>query len=263
MQTAEDEPVLLERSGQVLTVTINRPNARNALRVADKRHITGILEDAAAGNARCIVLTGAGGHAFCAGSDLKEMSEMDTAGFLAMQQVEADMYNAIMRSPLPVIAAVHGWALGTGCVLAAASDLVVADPGANFGQPEILNGAPTPIHGALLPRIVGLNRARWLVLTGRTITAATAQQWGLVSQVSAPGAALTEAQALAATLVEDVHPGSMALQKRIVDSWVRQSFDAAVDGSMFIAATAYGSGWPQSAAVRMRGRKLRNTGEEK
>ncbi|GAA3734687.1 hypothetical protein GCM10022239_08500 [Leifsonia bigeumensis] len=261
MSNDVETPVLLNLSGHVLTVTINRPAARNALRVADKRRIADILDEAAAGDARCVVLTGAGDQAFCAGSDLKEMSKMDTAGFLAMERVEAQMYDAIMRNPLPVIAAVHGWALGTGCVLAAASDLVVADPGANFGQPEILNGAPTPIHGALLPRIVGLNRARWLVLTGRTITAATALDWGLVSEVSPPGAALDVAQTLAASLVEDVHPGSMALQKQIVDGWVRHSFGAAVDGSMFIAATAYGSGWPQSAAARMRGRRLRRTGE--
>src|SRR5690606_35289504 len=103
-----------------------------------------------------------GEHAFCAGSDLKEMAAMDAAGFLAMQEVEAAMYDAILRSPVIVIAAVHGWALGTGCVLAAACDVVIADPRARFGQPEILNGAPTPIHGALLPHIVGLNRARWM-----------------------------------------------------------------------------------------------------
>lgn len=256
--TSSDDPITVTTTGQVLTVTINRPGAMNALRVRDKLEITSILE-AAADGARCIVLTGDGQRAFCAGSDLKEMAAMDAADFLVMQDAEADMYNAIMRSPVPVIAAVEGWALGTGCVLTAACDLVVAGSAAKFGQPEILNGAPTPIHGALLPRIIGLNRARWLVLTGRTITASTAREWGMVHEIAAEGGALATARELAAELVDHVHPTSMALQKRIVDSWVRQPFDASVEGSKFIAASAYGSGWPQSADARMRDRQLRGT----
>lgn len=259
--TSSDDPIHVATSGQVLTVTINRPGAMNALRVQDKLQITSLLR-AAADEVRCVVLTGGGEKAFCAGSDLKEMAAMDTADFLVMQDVEADMYNAIMRSPLPVIAAVEGWALGTGCVLTAACDLVVAGRTARFGQPEILNGAPTPIHGALLPRIIGLNRARWLVLTGRTITASTAWEWGMVHELVADGGAQAGAEALAAEVVDSVHPTSMALQKRIVDSWVRQPFDAAVEGSKFIAASAYGSGWPQSADTRMRDRQLRETDGE-
>jgi enoyl-CoA hydratase/carnithine racemase len=252
----DDSAVLAEVADGVLTITVNRPQARNALRVEDKRRITGLMSRARGPEVRCVLLTGAGEKAFCAGSDLKEMSAMDGASFLEMQEAESAMYDAIMRCPMPLFAAVRGWALGTGCVLTAVCDLVFADPAAKFGQPEILNGAPTPIHGALLPRVIGLSRARWLVLTGRTIDATTAERWGLVNQVSAPGAVLATARELAVELARTVHPSSMALQKRIIDSWVRYPFDAAVMSSMYVAASAYGSGWPQSAADRMHGRSL-------
>ena len=262
MEKSAKDPILTSMSDQVLTVSINRPEARNALRVSDKQRITAIVSEAATAGARCIVITGVGEHAFCAGSDLKEMAGMDIETCVAMQEAESEMYNSIMRSAIPVLAAVHGWALGTGCVLAAACDLVFADSSAKFGQPEILNGAPTPIHGALLPHVIGLNRARWLVLTGRTIDAVLAEQWGLVTRLTAENEALSSAVELATEMTRTIHPTSMALQKRIVDSWVRYPFDAAVAGSMYIAASSYGSQWPQSAAERMHGRELQETRAE-
>lgn len=247
-------PILSSLSDGVLTLTINRPEARNALRVGDKELLTEHIRGIDTGVVRAIVLTGSGDAAFCAGSDLKEMSGMDATTCLAMEEVEVALHEAIMACPVLVIAAVNGWALGTGCELVVSSDLAIADPTARFGQPEVLNGAPTPIHGALLPRIVGLGRARWLAHTGRSIDAATALDWGLLADVTAAGEALTAATALATELARDVHPVSMKLQKRIVDSWIRHPFDAAVSASMYITSSAYNSGWPQSAAARSRDR---------
>lgn len=254
------DPILTSTSEQILTITINRPEARNALRVSDKRRMTEIITEVDA-DIRCIVITSSGNRAFCAGSDLKEMAGMGIPDFVEMEIVESTLLDAIMKSRVPVIAAVRGWALGTGCALASVCDLLFAEPSARFGQPEILNGAPTPIHGALLPSIIGLNRARWLVLTGQTIDAILAEKWGLVDQVTAEGEALSAATAMAIDLAATTHPESMALQKRIVDSWVRYPFDAAVSGSMFISAASYGSGYPQSAAERMHDRNLRETGK--
>lgn len=235
-------------------MVINRPESRNALRVADKEELTRVISGVRLGEVRAIVLTGSGDKAFCAGSDLKEMAGMDATSCLAMEEVEVRLHEAIMRCPVPVLAAVTGWALGTGCVLVASCDLVFADPQSRFGQPEILNGAPTPIQGALLPRIVGLTRARWLVYTGRSIDAETALAWGLINEITAGGQALARATELAHELAEQVHPTSMMLQKRIVDSWVRDPFDASVMSSMYVTSSAYNSGWPQSAATRMRER---------
>lgn len=240
--------------GDCLVVTINRPDKRNALRVVDKLTLTETLVRAPQQGAASVVIHGSGETSFCAGSDLLEMSAMSAAEFLLMQDVEADLYDAMMRCPLPIITAVRGWALGTGCVLAAVSDFCIADPDANLGQPEVLNGAPTPIHGALLPRLIGLRRARRLVLTGRPITAHTALEWGLVDEVAPAGGALERACALAFEITAAAHPSSIALQKRIVDGWVRQPFDGAVEASKFMAAAAYSTGWPQTAHKRSRER---------
>lgn len=255
MTGSEQETITVRRHKDVLVVALNRPHARNAMRIEDKRALTTIIAEA--NEVGAIVLTGAGEKAFCAGSDLKEMSALSTEEYLEMQYAENAMYEAIMRSRVPVVAAIHGWALGTGCVLAAACDFVIADPTAVFGQPEILNGAPTPLHGALLPGIIGLNRARRMVLTGQTVDAGLAEQWGLVHSIAAEGKALEEAVDFAQELADSTHPSSMALQKRIIESWIRYPFDAAVNGSMYMSASAYGSGYPQSAAERIRGRKLK------
>ncbi len=246
--------IITDLADGVLTITINRPEARNALRVQDKQLLTSIIRDIDTTEVRVMVLTGAGEKAFCAGSDLKEMAQMDASLCLAMEEVEAALYESMMTSPVLIIAAITGWALGTGCELAIVSDLALADPSSHFGQPEVLNGAPTPIQGALLPQIIGLGRARWLAHTGRTIDATTALAWGMLADVTLPGQALAVATELARDLARDVHPVSMKLQKRIVDSWIRYPFDAAVSASMYITSSAYNSGWPQSAAVRSRER---------
>jgi enoyl-CoA hydratase len=230
----QTDSIRSELSDGVLTIWINRPEARNALRVQDKRALTDLIRGIDTDQVRAIVLTGTGDVSFCAGSDLKEMADMDATLCLSMEEVEAALHDTIMTCPVVVIAAVNGWALGTGCELTISCDLAIADPAAHFGQPEVLNGAPTPIQGALLPQIVGLGRARWLAHTGRMIDAATAQDWGMLAGLSAPGEVLVAARTLAAELARDVHPVSMKLQKRIVDSWIRQPFDAAVNGSMYI-----------------------------
>ena len=157
MTGAANEAIRVSSLDWVLTVTIDRPEARNALRVVDKRRITEVVTEAASDDVGCIVLVGAGEYAFCAGSDLKEMSGMGSASFLGMQEVERAMYDAMMRCPVPIVAAVHGWALGTGWNL----------PGGQRPRPRRSDGPglrpagnpqwrPTPIHGALLPHIIGL-----------------------------------------------------------------------------------------------------------
>jgi enoyl-CoA hydratase/carnithine racemase len=232
----------------------------NALRVRDKQQITDIIGAVDTGSTRSVIIHGAGERAFCAGSDLKEMAQFDFHSFLQMEKVEAALYEAIIDCPVPVIAAVQGWALGTGCVLAAVCDLSIATHDSTFGQPEVRNGAPTPIHGAILPRIIGFGRARWLVLTGRTINATTAQHWGLVSMVAPDAQVMSKAKDLAAELAA-MNPASLSLQKVILRSWLKAPFDAAVDASTFVAASAYVGKWPASAAERMQGRTLRPTEE--
>src|SRR6478752_5424897 len=106
MSDSSTESILTSETGQVLTVTINRPEARNAMRVSDKRRMTEIIAEAGVSGVRCVVITGAGDKAFCAGSDLKEMAGMDLAAVLEMEMAESTMLDTIMKSRVPVIAAV-------------------------------------------------------------------------------------------------------------------------------------------------------------
>lgn len=261
MTRPASEPTAITTSlrGDVAVVTIQRPSTLNALRVVDKRDIRDQLTAAVSRGARVVIVTGGGDKSFCSGSDLKEMSGLSAVEFRNMEQVEADMYDAIMNSPVPVIAAVNGWALGTGCVLTAVCDIAIADPHAQFGQPEVLNGAPTPIHGAILPRVIGVGHARWLAMTGRTIDASTAERWGLVSSVARPGRALDSAMDLASQLAADTTAESSALQKHIVNTWIRYPFDAAVESSIYVASSAYETDRPHTAAERVKNRHLRSS----
>ncbi|AEA28870.1 Enoyl-CoA hydratase/isomerase (plasmid) [Pseudonocardia dioxanivorans CB1190] len=265
MAEHDGESITTRLQGDVLHLTINRPRARNALRIADKQALTATIAGRAS-TSRAIVLSGAGEAAFCGGSDLEEMSALDVEQYLEMQYVENALYESIMRSRVPVVAAVHGWALGTGCVLAAACDFVFADTSATFGQPEVLNGAPTPLHGALLPSIIGLNRARWMVLTGRTASAELAQQWGMVHSVTAAGGAAAQTIVFAQDLADSTHPSSMALQKGIVESWIRHPLrrgrkDVHVNRRLRLGAPAVGRGadaWADAAGDRRMMRRCRS-----
>ncbi|TAM59977.1 enoyl-CoA hydratase/isomerase family protein [bacterium] len=236
----------VRREGGVTNIELNRPEARNALRRQDKLDLVELLACEAAGETRAIVLSGAGGKAFCAGTDIKEMAQFSPQESLTMLAAEERLYEAVMSAPVPVIAAVDGVALGAGCVLVSCCDVVVAGESAKFGQPEVRNGAPAPLHVALLPRIIGLNRARWMLYTGQSIGAREAQTMGLVSEVVADGQVLARAIELGAQIAR-FPQRSLALQKQIIDSWIRDSFDTAVRRSAYIGGSAFTSDEPRQA----------------
>jgi enoyl-CoA hydratase len=192
--------VRIERDDAVWTVVLDRPDARNAV---DTEHAQALLEafeafDADPG-ASVAVLWGAGGT-FCAGADLKAVA----AGTMRAEppgEGPPGMGPTRLQLGKPVIAAVDGHAVAGGLELALWCDLRVADPGAVLGVFSRRWGVPLIDGGTVrLPRIVGLGRALDLVLTGRPVPAAEALAMGLVTRVSAPGAALAEARALAREL---------------------------------------------------------------
>ena len=236
----------VRREALVTVIEVHRPEASNALRRQDKVDFTDLLTSEARGAARAIVITGFGGRAFCAGTDIKEMAGFSPQESLAMLATEERMYEAVMAAPVPIIAAVQGVALGAGCVLVSCCDLVVAGESAKFGQPEVRNGAPAPLHVALLPRIIGLNRARRMLYTCQSIDAATAQEFGLVSEVVPDSQVLARANDLALNVAR-FPPGALALQKQIIDSWIRDSFDTTVRRSAYIGGSAFSSDEPRQA----------------
>lgn len=176
---------------------VNRPDVRNALDLATVREMTdavvALTADAGVGG---IVITGGGDKVFVSGADINDIRARRRDDGLAA--INSSLFAAIDNCPKVTIAAVNGLALGGGCELALACDLRIAATHAKFGQPEVGLGI-IPGAGATqrLPRIIGLGRAKHLVLTGEAIDAQTALDWGLVSSVVAPDQLLPSALALA------------------------------------------------------------------
>ena len=194
------ETILVTRDERVGTITLNRPQALNALNSQVMHEVTGAAaEFDAEPGIGAIIITGAGGKAFAAGADIKEMSELsfsqvfDTDFFAAWGRLAA------VRTPL--IAAVAGYALGGGCELAMICDVLIAADTAKFGQPEIKLGVLPGMGGSQrLTRAIGKAKAMDLILTGRTIDAAEAERSGLVSRVVPAEDLMTEAAAVATTI---------------------------------------------------------------
>jgi enoyl-CoA hydratase/carnithine racemase len=203
----ESEPILLreDRDGIAL-LTLNRPEARNALSVAMLAALTEALASFCTDRSvRAVVLTG-NGPAFCAGHDLKEMTahrkdaDKGRAFFAQTFDVCAVMMQAIVHLPQPVIAAVNGAASAAGCQLAASCDLVVASESAAFATPGVDIGLFCSAPMVALSRKVASNHAMEMLLTGEPISAVRAKEIGLVNRVVAAGAEREEAFALARTI---------------------------------------------------------------
>lgn len=206
---------LVERRGNVMVITINRPEARNAINGAVSTAVGDALEEAHTDpEVRAVVLTGAGDKSFCAGADLKAISRGENLfhptrgdwGFAGYVQHVIDK---------PTIAAVNGTALGGGTELALASDLVVAEESAKFGLPEVKRGLIAGAGGVFriveqLPRKIALE----LLFTGEPISAADAAKWGLINQVVPDGTAVAAALALAERITGNA-PLSVQASKRI------------------------------------------------
>jgi enoyl-CoA hydratase/carnithine racemase len=238
--------LLVTTEREVRTIAIDRPSASNALRVSDKIVLAAAIREAETDGVRAIVLRGAGDGPFCAGTDIKEMAGFDVAEGTRMLQAEAAMLDAVIRTRVPVIAAVHRHALGGGCVLAYCCDVTIADETARFAQPEIRNGVPAPVHAALLPRVVGLGRARRMIFLGEVLDARAALDAGLVSDIVESDRLYEHAQELGEAIAR-FPPNGVALQKEIVGGWLRYGFDAAVETSAHIAASAFAGEEPRVA----------------
>ena len=197
----ESSVVTLDVRGPVALITINRPEKRNALDGQVRCAFLGAMDTIGRDqHVRAVVLTGAGDKAFVAGADIAEFE-----GRTPVDQWRAmhapSIYDAIERSPRPVIAAVNGFCLGGGMELALACDIRIASAAAKFGQPEVNLGI-IPGGGATqrLPRVIGLGGALRLILTGELISAQEALRLRLVEEVTEPAALLDRAMQLAATI---------------------------------------------------------------
>jgi enoyl-CoA hydratase/carnithine racemase len=215
-------PVLTTIEASVAHIVLNRPQARNAITVALAAGLAGALREAAA-RARVIVIRGAGGH-FCAGGDFGEVSRLRAGGAAALRPLFETFGAAcelIGALPVPVIAAVEGYAMAGGFELIQACDIAIARDDAVLADNH-LNFAMIPGGGGSqrLPRIAGPQRALGLILSGDRLTGAQAQQWGLVYRAVPAGEFEPAAAALAANLAGK-DPVSLARAKRLVRDGLR------------------------------------------
>lgn len=177
--------LLFDVSERIATITFNRPKSLNALNPATVRELKAALEEVSAReDVGVVLLTGAGEKAFVAGADIAEMRNFTTLEALDFAQLGQGVLEFLERMPQPVIGVVNGFALGGGCEVAMACDMLLAADTARFGQPEVSLGI-IPGYGGTqrLPRLVGRNVAKELVLCGDMITAQRAYEIGLVNRV--------------------------------------------------------------------------------
>ena len=210
--------VRLERDETVALLTIDRPEAMNALDVetlsALRDRLLELRED---GGMRAIVLTGAGDRAFAAGADIKYMSELDSDGARGWGGLGHNVAQLLETSPAPTVAAINGFALGGGCELALACDLRYASATAKLGQPEINLGIIPGWGGTQrLPRATSLGFAKELVLTGRLVDADEAERHGLVNAVYEPDELMDKVMGTA-RLIASKSPLALAAAKRALN----------------------------------------------
>jgi len=215
----EFKNILYEKSGSTATITINRPEVRNALDEETILEFLSRLEDAKRDETiRVIVITGAGDRAFSAGADIKMIKDMDSSRAGEVSRVGQKLCDEIEELGKPVIAAINGYALGGGLELAMACDIRIASENARLGQTEINLGLVPGWGGTQrLPRFVGKGVAKEMIFTGKMIDAKTAERLGLVNAVVPPDQLSSFVGELAKEIA-DKPPISIKLAKELINS---------------------------------------------
>jgi enoyl-CoA hydratase/carnithine racemase len=242
-----DAAIRVERRGPVVRCTLDRP----ALNLFEPGLITALrstfVELAGDATVGAVVLTGSG-RAFTAGMNVNVLRDLDAAGAETLITTLHDAIDAVHRAPFPVVAAINGAALGAGFELALACDLRVAARGAILGLPEVRVGVPSVIQAALLAPLIGPGRAAELLLTGATIVADQALDWGLVNRVVEPSGLDAAVQELVDPIVAS-GPEAIRLQKQLIIRWRESTLTAAMRAGIPAFAAAYATGEPREGAT--------------
>ncbi|MFH8370825.1 enoyl-CoA hydratase/isomerase family protein [Streptomyces sp. NPDC018031] len=211
------EWVGVARHGHVAELVLDRPKAMNAVSTGMARSIAAACDALAAdASVRAVVLTSTHDRAFCVGADLKERNALTDAELGRQRPLARAAYTGVLELPVPTVAAVHGYALGGGFELALSCDLIVADPTAVVGLPEVSVGVLPGGGGTqLLPRRVGAARAAELIFTARRVAAPEALRLGLVDQLAAEGQDRAEALELAGRIAANSPVGLRAAKKAL------------------------------------------------
>ena len=220
----------LDNGGEIATLTLNRPEKRNALTTEMIEELVGALWEVESSPARVLILTGAG-EAFCSGMDIGELKALTTQS--PQESVEdsrriAKMFRLLHSFPKPVISAVNGAAVAGGCGIATLADFTLAAPDAKFGYPESRIGFIAAVVSVFLVRQIGEKRARDLLLSGRLIDAQEAFRMGLVNEVVPDGQLLERTRALAAQLIAG-SPTTLLFTKRLLREFSESEIDREIE----------------------------------
>lgn len=209
----------------VVRVTLNRPQAMNALNTQMGRDLVSFFEDVMLdrGDMRCIILTGYGDRAFCAGGDLKERNGMTDEAWMRQHVIFERMVRALLDCPVPIVGAVNGAAYGGGCEIAACCDFLYVAENAKFALTEVTLGIMPGGGGTqTLPRAVGERRAMELILTGRPFSAQDAYDWGFANAVWPSKDLIDETVAVARTIAANA-PVSVQQAKQSIHRGLQMS----------------------------------------
>lgn len=220
--------VLSQQEGSIVTLTLNRPEALNALNAQVLEDLDQALDAVDLSTVRCLILTGAGDKAFAAGADIAQMANMTPEEAAAFSRRGNEVFRRIETFPCPTVAAVNGYALGGGCELALACDIRLCSETAVFGQPEVTLGI-TPGFGGTqrLMRLVGMGRAKELIFSARNVKAPEALSLGLVNGVYPFEELLAAAQKLAERIARNA-PIAVRACKAAMNEGIDLAMDAAV-----------------------------------
>lgn len=229
---------------------VARLTIRNAgpLNILNSEVIDGVREGlqalAADPELRVLIVAGESERSLIGGADIREMARLDQGSAERFITGLRDLCEAARLVPCPVIARMPGWCLGGGLEFAAACDFRVAAADARFGMPEVKVGIPSVIHAALLPRLIGWGRARYLLMTAATIDAPTALAWGLIDVVAPAGGLDAAVDALVETLLACA-PQALRQQKALLRAWEELPLAESIDLSIGAFGRSYLTGEPQ------------------
>ncbi len=246
------EPTVLTRieqrseGGRVAYVTINNPAKRNALAAEDRAKLAATMRELAQDpELRAAVITGAGEKSFIGGAHIGQMSTFPNPDAAAegsrMTHLACD---SMRRMPVPVIARINGYCLGTGMEIAASCDLRVGSQNALFGMPEVRHGIPSGMEACLLPRLIGWGKTMELVFTGKMIDAAEAHRCGFLERL-APLERLDEAVEYWVEAIVTAGPRAIRLQKALNADWERMAIADAVQRGIEAIGKAHMSDEPR------------------
>ena len=229
--------IILETQGAVAVLTIDRPKALNALNSSVLEELDAAIDSLDVNAVRCLVITGAGERSFVAGADIGEMSTLTKAEGTAFGKKGNDVFRKIETLPIPVIAAINGFALGGGNELAMSCDIRICSESAIFGQPEVGLGI-TPGFGGTqrLARLVSPGMAKQLIYTARNIKADEALRIGLVNAVYPAAELLAAAEKMADTIAKNAPIAVRACKKAI-----NEGLDVDMDAALVIEEKLFGS----------------------